>query len=262
MPLKKILQNILGELNYQKLERVKKFIFPTLYDKEQQKYFKNQVEFYSHFIKPNDLCFDIGGNVGLKSKIFLQLGARVVTVEPQASCVAILKKEIGDKATIVAKGIGGVNEVKDFYISNNTQLSSFASDWVDNLKEDRFKGSDITKVEKIEIVTLDSLIKEYGNPDFVKIDVEGFELEVLKGLTGKFNFLSFEYAVPEKLQNVVDCLNCINDKYQNLTCNYAAGHNSNFVLPEWITIHFFLEIINKPEFINSYAGDIYIQTNA
>ena len=259
MSLNYTLKNILGDTNFLKLQKVKKIIFPTKFDKEQKAYFNTQVDFYKQLIKSNSLVFDIGANVGFKAKVFLALGAKVIAIEPQLSCVEILKKELGKKATIISKGVGAINEVKDFFVSNNTQLSSFLGNWVNEFKEERFKGSDIIAVEKIEIITLDSLINEYGNPDFIKIDVEGFELDVLKGLTKNFKCLSFEYTVPEKTENLIACLGILNKLPFNLIYNYVTMQNSFFENKEWVNYDKMLELVENPNFSKNFAGDIYIK---
>lgn len=47
------------------------------------------LNFYSKFIKADDLVFDIGANIGTRVKIFLKLGANVVAFEPQPDCINI-----------------------------------------------------------------------------------------------------------------------------------------------------------------------------
>ena len=42
-----------------------------------------QLKFYSKFIKNRDIVFDVGANVGSRTKIFLNLGADVISYEPQ-----------------------------------------------------------------------------------------------------------------------------------------------------------------------------------
>lgn len=44
---------------------------------------KNKIKKLFQFIKKNDLCFDIGANEGDQTSLFLELGAKVVSVEPQ-----------------------------------------------------------------------------------------------------------------------------------------------------------------------------------
>lgn len=257
--MKKLLKIVLGKTNYTKLERFKKQLFPTAYDKQQECFLKEQMRFYSQLVKPNDLCFDIGGNIGFKTDVFLRLQARVVTLEPQRDCVDILKARFGNKATILQKGAGAQIEVKEFYISSNPALSSFTEGWVDEFKDSRFAGSSVQSVEKIDIVTLDSLIETYGKPAFIKIDVEGFELEVLKGLSRSFGSLSFEYAVPEKKMNVVAALEYLQGKYTGLVCNFAICDNNSFALEKWLPVDEMLRYVQLEYFNSTFAGDVYIK---
>jgi FkbM family methyltransferase len=256
----KTLIKIIGKRNYLKLEQLKKTIFPTKYDKQQKTFFEQQVRFYASFIRENNLCFDIGGNVGDKAAIFLNLNAKVVIVEPQDSCVKILNEKFGDMAIILQKGAGSLNTIKEFYVANNSQISSFEKDWITDLKDTRFTDVVVQKVENIEIITLDNLIETYGNPDFIKIDVEGYELEVLKGLNKKFTMLSFEYAVPEKLEDAIKCLVLLKNKYTGLTCNYTVGNcPAAFNLNNWVSIDEMLNYVQEDYFRNSFAGDIFVK---
>lgn len=257
--MKEILLKILGKKNYLKLEAFKKAVFPTAFDRQQQKFTREQLEFYRAVINRGDLCFDVGANVGFKTGVFLQLGARVVALEPQQHCVDILRAKYGAQVTILQKGAGAVNEVKDFYVSNHSALSSFDGNWVDELSKGRFAGSKVQSVERIEIVTLDSLITQFGKPQFIKIDVEGFETEVLKGLSKPFGCLSFEYAVPEKINGVVSSLELLQQKFNHLQCNYAIENNSSFALHEWLSIEQMLEFVRTIDFTNSFAGDVYVR---
>ena len=57
------------------------------------------------------------------------------------------------------------------------------------------------------------LMKEYGVPEFIKIDTEGFELEVIKGLSTPLKALSFEYTLPHLKEQVITCVELLDELY-------------------------------------------------
>lgn len=242
--------------------RIKKKIFPTRYDRFQRKLFEERMEFYGQFVKEGDLCFDIGANYGNRTEVFLKLKARVVALEPQSKCYLFLKKKYASNIDILQKGAGAKNEFLDFYINEkNSPVSTFSKEWIKEFKDTRFAGGEWNKIERIEVVTLDYLINQYGRPKFIKIDVEGFELEVLKGLNTQVPFLSFEFAIPERLNVLAKCLQLIASKNENSLVNYAREENANWELDEWMTIKEMLEYIHTEQFLSAYAGDIYIRSS-
>lgn len=92
----------------------------------------------------------------------------MVAVEPQEQCCHQLKKEFGNRITIVPKGLGEIEDVKQFFISDDSTLSPFSGDWINFVKwTKRFKGKKWNKVTNVEITMLDKLIKEFGKPAFI-----------------------------------------------------------------------------------------------
>jgi FkbM family methyltransferase len=257
--MKKTLKSFLHPRILFLLRKLKNKIFPNKYFLEEKNRIKLRIKFYSQFIKENDLCFDIGANIGNRINPLLTLHAKVIAVEPQKACCDVLKWEFGKKITIIPYGVGAKEEYKNFYISNDSTLSSFSETWINSIETGRFKNNKWNKIEPIKIVTLDSLIDKFGIPQFIKIDVEGFELEVLKGLSCPIPILSFEYAVPEQTENVINCIKRAFEINNNIVFNYCVGEHMDFILKEWIDIKTMEVLIKSDTFINSGFGDIYVK---
>jgi len=164
-------------------------------------------KFYSQFITPGDLCFDVGANIGNRTEVFLKLGANIVCIEPQESCYTTLKKLYGNnkKVTILNHGLADKEGFSTLNICENAPTISTMSDtW---MHEGRFsKNYKWTRTQLVPVTTLDQLIEEYGLPKLCKIDVEGFEFQVLKGLHTQIPYLSFEFT-KEFFDNAKNCIN-------------------------------------------------------
>ena len=207
------------------------------------------------------MVFDIGANIGNRIRPLLNIGAKVVAVEPQKECQKILKRKFGNKIKIVPMGLGESEGIKDFFVSNAHTISSFSKEWIESVKEDRFKEYTWAKPIIIQITTLDKLIEKYGLPKFIKIDVEGYELEVLKGLTCAVDMVSFEYTVPEQIQRAIDCISQIEKYNSEIECNFSKGESMEFALNNWAKPTDFKNYISTQEFISTGFGDIYVRKN-
>jgi FkbM family methyltransferase len=168
---------------------------------------KRRLRFYSSFIKKGDLCFDIGANIGNRTDIFLKLGARVVAVEPQRECVQILNKKYkhNSQVTVLHAGLDERQGTKLIRICRNDAMSSMSEEWISAVKSGRFRDHNWHRTEEVHVYTLDSLISKYGLPCFCKIDVEGYELHVIKGLSVPIPCLQFEMS-PEIFRSAIMCI--------------------------------------------------------
>ena len=219
-----------------------------------------RVEFYKNFTNPGDLCFDVGANVGNRIEPLLTIGAKVVAVEPQEKCYKKIQKTYGDKVILVTEGLGECECEKDFYIADTTTISSFSEEWIKSMKEGRFNTYDWSKTVRVKITTLDNLIEKYGVPKFIKIDVEGYELEVLKGLSSPIKFVSFEYIVPEQTHRAKDCIKRLETIDKTVQFNYSIGESMEWALSTWLSGDDMCSVINSQEFTNTGFGDIYARS--
>jgi FkbM family methyltransferase len=212
-------------------------------------------EFYSRFISSNDLVFDVGANFGNRVAIFLAIEAKVVAIEPQDKCVKYLKATYKD-LLIENVGLGAKKEMKTFYEADNSVLSTFSDEYIEKVENTRHKTSIWKKSTQIQIVTLDELIAKYGNPEFIKIDVEGYEYEVLSGLNQKSGVISFEYNVPELINEVLNCIEKLYSLGYN-EFNYSVGESMKLYHQDWLDYNSFVTIVNENTFLKSTFGDVY-----
>lgn len=215
---------------------------------------------FQQIINKNDLCFDIGANNGAKTESFLALGARVICVEPQDNCVRMLKYkyEKNSNVVIIDKALSSSNGEKKIFIPAASTLSSMSEEFIKKTKQTRFSEYDWSKEVVCKTTTLDDLIVSYGIPKFCKIDVEGYELEVLKGLTNKIPYISIEFT-PELKHLTFECIELLS-KLSDCKFNYSEGESSKFSFDKWVTKEEMINFLStNNDFVKSF-GDVYIKT--
>lgn len=130
-------------------------------------------------IKENDLVFEIGSNIGQHSLLISdKIGpkGRLICIEPDSSNFAFLMfnvlknkcKNIELLRLAVSDHPGKTIFYKDTITGG--RMSSLLQKYTGN----NFEGD----MEEVELITMDDLVKKYGIPDFIKVDVEGAEILV------------------------------------------------------------------------------------
>jgi FkbM family methyltransferase len=210
--------------------------------------------FYGQFIKPGDLVFNIGANVGIRTPVFLELGAQVVAVEPQPQMCAMLRQRCGDRATVIEAAVGPKMGEAELWLCSQDQLATCCKAWADSL-DDRWPPDKWNRKITVKMITLDWMIEEYGLPDFIKIDVEGYESEVLKGLTqAPKKGLCFEFTATY-LDPVMDCIDYVAglgfDRF-----NYIVTENFWLRLLQWVGAEE-MKMVLKGLPVSTFYGDIF-----
>jgi len=165
--------------------------------------------FYREFMGSGDLCFDVGANLGNRSRVFLKLGARVVAVEPHPYCVRVLRLKYrrSRRFRLVSKAVGSEPGWAELQTGKSHTISTLSTEWrKQTVASGRWKPEEWSERVKVEVTTLDELIETYGLPRFCKIDVEGSEFEGLRGLSAAVPQLSFEFTAPEETGKAVACV--------------------------------------------------------
>jgi len=164
---------------------------------------------YAPFIRPGDLCFDIGAHLGDRIRAWSRLKARIVALEPHPGMIRWLRRWYGDRPniTLIEQAVGARTGNATLWISRLTpSVSTLSQSWLEAVRNSpRFARIHWDEQITVPVITLDDLIARYGRPAFCKIDVEGAELEVLQGLSQALPALSFEY-IPATIEAALRCI--------------------------------------------------------
>ena len=218
----------------------------------------SQKSFYAKLIGGDDTVFDVGANVGQRTQIFSQLCQRVIAVEPQTECVRHLRSRFMFSKNVVIEQLAlGEKEGQAVLRESDAHtISSMSSKFIEIVGQTRFKESHWDREVKVEVVTLDRLIEKYGTPKFIKIDVEGYEAQVLAGLNVAVRYLSFEFT-PELIDEAERCVTRLEQISERYLYNYCLGEDLNFVLGEHVTGAVFSNTILPVLARQGNFGDIY-----
>ena len=214
-----------------------------------------ELRFYRGLLGPGPeppLVFDVGANRGQRTDVFLRLGARVVAVEPDEANQRLLARKYRGRlrkrtVAIVCKAVSdavGSGTLRVTYPGSG--LNTLSEKWVRTLGENPGKLG--ARVEfplrrTVETTTLASLMESHGVPRYIKIDVEGHELPVLRGLPRPVPFVSFEANLPEFMPEAAECIGILSRLSPNGRFNLSEDCYRGLSLSEWQAGHAMIGIL-------------------
>src|SRR5262245_17895545 len=213
---------------------------------------------YRQFIDDGDLVFDVGAHVGDRVASFTRLGAHVVAVEPQPALIKVLKLLHGRNPAVIIEPVAVGREAGSANLMinpGNPTVSTASQEFVSAAHDaPGWETQRWTRTIQVPVTTLDALIAKHGKPVFIKIDVEGFEAEVLAGLTQQVRALSFEFTMIQRevARACIERCHALGLK----RFNSALGENQLLIHEQWVdrdAIAAWLTAL--PQSANS--GDIY-----
>ncbi|GAH83957.1 unnamed protein product, partial [marine sediment metagenome] len=135
---------------------------------------------------------------------------------------------------VVEKALDEKKGQAEMMICDSHSLSSLSKDWIEKVrKSGRYADCDWQGKVTVETETLDDLIATYGKPAFVKVDVEGYEEEVIQGLSQPVNYMCFEFT-PEFIESAIGGVRHL-ARLGKVVFNYCSGtHPFKLALHRWV----------------------------
>ena len=125
---------------------------------------------------------DIGANIGyyaLMASRAVGPKGRVVAIEPSPTNVALLERNIAvngvTNISVSCAAVSNTAGTKQFFLSELSNLNTFHAD-------DRADQHLTGKILDVRTLTVPQIVKEFGQPDLIRMDVEGHEVEIFNGM--------------------------------------------------------------------------------
>ncbi len=213
---------------------------------------------YRPFVAPDALVFDIGAHVGDRVSSFRRLGARVVAFEPQPLLHRVLLLIHGRDENVVlqAKAVAAERGPIAMRINTTNPTVSTLSDAFihDAQGQDGWTEQTWDTDLVVDAITLDDAIVRFGQPAFVKIDVEGFEAAVLRGLSYAIAIVSFEFTTIAR-PVAIACMERLAE-LGDYEFNVALGESQTLTFSPWLArADMERHLMDLPHAANS--GDVY-----
>lgn len=190
------------------------------------------------------LLLDIGANRGDAVLAGLRKGYKVVAVEAAPRIYAQLVKNFLYNPNVVPLrfAVSSLNNERiEFYECVEDGLSTINKSWL--TQEGMPYAGKKFRTVGVTTCTIDWLVEKYGMPELIKIDVEGAEWEALRGITKKYNKITFEWTY-ETLNEHEGQLAYLMDLGYSKVAPEFIGHHldepdtwydlNNFLLKSWV----------------------------
>lgn len=221
-----------------------------------RRYARRARRLYSNWVRPGSLVFDVGANIGERTRVLLSLGAEVVAVEPQPNCVTSLRGISDERLTVEAVALGAVKGTAPMRVATASTISSMSEGWITSVKDSgRFAEHEWGEPITVDVTTLDALLDRYGVPDFCKVDVEGYESEVIAGLTRPLPVLSFEFT-PEWATDTLRVVQQLRELGME-RFNLSIGESHELVWEDWRPGEALLAYFRALQDDAALFGDVY-----
>lgn len=203
---------------------------------------QKEVRLYREIVGHAGLIFDIGAYNGHKTAAFLEICDKVVACEPDPDNFRLLEirfRRLRNRVILEEAAVSDrVGAARMLVHHPGSAFNTLNKRWAELLERDggqRWK-EDIRFAEggglEVRTTTLDELIIRHGVPEFIKVDVEGFERKVFDGLSRAVACVSFECLLPEFRDDLFYILRRLTGLCEGTVFNVVA--DEVLLLPEFV----------------------------
>lgn len=157
-----------------------KGIARELYVHQKREYIASDLMLYGGIVKEGDVVLDLGANIGYYALMESRLVGRdgtVYAVEPSPVNYQVLRENIE---------LNGYNNIQTFNLAMGETVGkaemfiSDRSNW--SRLVDKDLDDSINETITVDVSTVDDFIKDRPMPNFIRMDVEGYEIKILRGM--------------------------------------------------------------------------------
>jgi FkbM family methyltransferase len=158
---------------------------------------------------------------------------------------------------LIPKALGARSGELAMQIANFSQISTVNPEFVTALKGTRGRHNVTwSETRQVRVTTLDDLIIQFGLPAFIKIDVEGFEHQVLYGLSRAIPACAFEFQ-PHYLTSALESIAHL-EQLGGAVYNYYIEEEMKLRLTEWVRADEMLGLLKSFEHTDAFLmGEVY-----
>lgn len=152
------------------------FIYNIIYPIFKNKQDAHEINMCKSLIKPGDTVIDIGANIGFYSKIFsgiVGINGNVYSFEPDKINYSRFQKNVSS-----CKNVKGFNKA----VADTTKTLTLYTSPMLNVDHKTFKVNDYDTAVEIEAISIDDFVGDKIKVDFIKMDIQGFEVTAIKGM--------------------------------------------------------------------------------
>lgn len=154
-------------------------IYNVIYPVFKKRQDVTELALIKEFVKPGNNVLDIGANIGFYTNVFLKAVGKkgvVFAFEPEPINFNYLRDNIKNQTNVIlnSKAVSDVSGKLKIYLSKML-----------NVDHRTYPIDEYSEVKEIDAISIDDYLTQNGNPpiDFIKIDIQGFEMSAFKGMT-------------------------------------------------------------------------------